>query len=571
MKRLRWHFAVWTLLFLAGNCLAQNLRVTSWDMAGSTTSAGQPGSQIQEAAAALKKLNPDVILLQHVRDWQMCGQLAQALKPANYSVLVCSSFRDAQTGASSRGQAAILSKPKAYFSWSEAWRAEGNAPPCPGGFAFAAIQTNQQRIGFFCVQLDRPAVGTADGRTNSPQVAPLPTRQWLQAVAGFRRWTTNRLNVAVVVCCSNSNRTGSQPPNQVAVVDAEIITVFLGAPLFDPLTLPRETGQASAEQSFVVGTLVPNPETLPGVVLDHSPATCDLAGSAQEITVRSLVPADAPRNLVAQAQAKPVLPSPTNVPAKPTPSGPAQTREAGPVAVAEPGVQASGSKAPSPAPNPAASKLQPQLRAWVVALTGLAGGALMMGILARKMRRHSRSSPALLTVGVPTSFAVVAAQGEATISATDSPAVSGPNPGVQFDAPGTQTLSEAWPQGTLPVEQRLKRGTALDHPGLILHLSQWLKQKLVQKLVTDRADLLQTQATATSKLATVDERLARIEQQIQQQTQAYQNRIDELTRELLAAKEQNRELIRARIKQVKAEMDAARARLIARTREEEKR
>ena len=75
--------------------------------------------------------------------------------------------------------------------------------------------------------------------------------------------------------------------------------------------------------------------------------------------------------------------------------------------------------------------------------------------------------------------------------------------------------------------------------------------------------MLGTQQIATRKAMAVEERLARIEQQIQQQNQAYQERIEELTRELIVAKEDNRELIRARIAQVKQDMEAARARLMA--------
>jgi hypothetical protein len=96
-------------------------------------------------------------------------------------------------------------------------------------------------------------------------------------------------------------------------------------------------------------------------------------------------------------------------------------------------------------------------------------------------------------------------------------------------------------------------------------LSQWLKQKLVRKLIADRAQLLGTQQAATLKALGVEERLARIEQQIQRQNSAYQERIDALTRELIVAKEENRELFRARIAQVKAEMEAARVRMMAQT------
>jgi hypothetical protein len=62
---------------------------------------------------------------------------------------------------------------------------------------------------------------------------------------------------------------------------------------------------------------------------------------------------------------------------------------------------------------------------------------------------------------------------------------------------------------------------------------------------------------------TLDNRLSRIEAQIQQQNQAYVRRIEELNRELAVARDENRELIRERIAQVKAEMEAARARILA--------
>src|SRR5436309_3471677 len=98
LRPARW---LWLgLLLVTATGFAAPVRVTTWN---SQTAAGggtngvstkAEGSRISEAAEALKKLNPEVIILQNVRDWQMCGQLAQALKPADYSVLVCSAFRD---------------------------------------------------------------------------------------------------------------------------------------------------------------------------------------------------------------------------------------------------------------------------------------------------------------------------------------------------------------------------------------------------------------------------------------------------------------------------------------------
>jgi len=126
------------LLILAPNCLAETLRVTTWNLQD-PTGASTSEIRLQEAAAALKQISPDVILLQQVRDWQMCGDLAEALKPDQYTIQICSAFREAGTGAPSTQQVAIISKSKAYFSWAETWRSHGETA-LPGGFAFAALQ-----------------------------------------------------------------------------------------------------------------------------------------------------------------------------------------------------------------------------------------------------------------------------------------------------------------------------------------------------------------------------------------------------------------------------------------------
>ena len=99
--------------------------------------------------------------------------------------------------------------------------------------------------------------------------------------------------------------------------------------------------------------------------------------------------------------------------------------------------------------------------------------------------------------------------------------------------------------------------------GVIQELTNWLKHKFVRKLISDREQMLQAHELATRMASTLDNRLARIEAQIQQQNEAYLRRIDDLNRELAAAREENRELIRERIAQVKAEMEAARAKVLA--------
>jgi hypothetical protein len=103
--------------------------------------------------------------------------------------------------------------------------------------------------------------------------------------------------------------------------------------------------------------------------------------------------------------------------------------------------------------------------------------------------------------------------------------------------------------------------------GVIANLSRWFKQKAVQRLVSDRERLLATQQAAGLKVLAVDQRLAKIEHQIQQINRDYERRIDDLLQELVAAKEENRELIRAKIALVKVEMEKARLRASQQARE----
>jgi hypothetical protein len=111
------------------------------------------------------------------------------------------------------------------------------------------------------------------------------------------------------------------------------------------------------------------------------------------------------------------------------------------------------------------------------------------------------------------------------------------------------------PAFTRPQELTLRQG-------LLRHLSEWLKQTFVQRILSDRQKLLDDQQVAARKVTSVDERLARLETKIQQQTAAYEKEIELLNQKLLSAREENLELIRSQIKFLKSEMEAARARVL---------
>src|SRR5690348_13549572 len=125
---------------LLGNIAdAQTLRVTSWNL-GVSAKTQDTSRVLEEAANTLRALDPDVVLLQGVRDWGMCSELADLIRPAQYHVVVCSAFHAATPAASEETQVAILSKRAAYFTWSEAWQSP-KSQALPRGMAFAAIDS----------------------------------------------------------------------------------------------------------------------------------------------------------------------------------------------------------------------------------------------------------------------------------------------------------------------------------------------------------------------------------------------------------------------------------------------
>src|SRR5215471_7386997 len=240
-------------------CLSETLRVTAWNMQ-EIPSGGDPVQSLEMAAGAILKADPDIILLQHIRDWKMCLQLTDALKPSVYYVLVCSAFPDAQGRTNSNQQAAILSKRKAYFAGSEQWQAASNTP-VSGGFVFSAIQTARHRVGLFSVTFEEQGARLTrktDLPTSQAEVAW--GQQWSQEIESLRNWTTNRIEAALIAGAFSLGR-GKQSSEQFA-------ERFLAAPI-SPVRISPETNQFAVH-------LAASPDILPGIALVRSQITCDV-------------------------------------------------------------------------------------------------------------------------------------------------------------------------------------------------------------------------------------------------------------------------------------------------------
>jgi hypothetical protein len=563
---LRWF--CWSLLVLLPGGLAAAPRITVWNLQETTASATNRSApstaegRIQMAAAALQKLSPDIIILQEVRDWQMSLDLAAALRPAEYSVQVCSSFKNPRTSTAAEHQVAILSKPKAYFSWWESWR--GGEPSIQGGFAFAAFKLGNRRVGVFAAEFGN---GLLDGEagvseTGATRARALCLQQWTRQVDAFRNWVTNRIEAAVVAGIFDS----ADPSRSLE--ERRIADALLGAP-FQQLLAPPAS--AKTADNYSLARMVPDATVLPGVILDRSPATCDLeftvAKQGSGVTDRSdIAPAKSDATSAqaeqAEAQSKPVHAE-----------QPAASTETVPAA------QSGQSSTEQTLTRP--GKVQALVAEY--GFQWLAGGVvalqlfILLWMLGRRRPGLEPVGPTLIAFeserggGGSVSEAMVITPKSVSGSAADGPGGPVPaHPVVHVETSGAgSSQTEEWRRRALAAEQRAERATAIVRDGMMPQLGRWLKQKLVRKLVADRSELLETQQAAAFKAIAVDERLSRIELKIQEQTAAYERRIDELARELAVAKEENRELIRAKIAQVKAEMAAARARVLQQAAERE--
>jgi hypothetical protein len=523
-------------------CPAAPLRVAAWNLETPSDPAAAD-ARISEVATLISAEKPDIVVLEPVADWQTCSRLTQALRPAAYNVIVCSAFRDPQTGATTSRQLAILSRHRAYFSWSEAWPADAGSPS-PGGYAFAAIRAAGQRLGVFAVQLD-PSLASQPGGSAPAGARSAAIQQWTESVESFKDWVTNRIQAAVVVG-GFSSPLGSG--GMASAADQRFVQVLLGAPLEQPIVVnPAPDAAANPVSARVAG----DADNLPGVVMDSFPAVCELDATAPKPSTQAAAaqtPAPAQFSAATQPETAPAAaPSSTT-----TPAPAAEVAQA------------------APAPD------HVQLLAVGLAVA-LAGVAALVAVVLWLGRRQPVAAPGdalFITLntagqdGTSPSGAVVMTPRSVTGSAQDS-AASASQPIVHIESPdSTHTEAAEWKRRAIAAEQRADRANAVIKAGLLPQLSQWLRNKLVNRLVSDRAELLEAQQVVTLKALAVDERLSRLEIQIQRHTLAYQDRIDELTRELAAAREENRELIRTKIAHVKAEMEAARARIVEQERRE---
>jgi endonuclease/exonuclease/phosphatase family metal-dependent hydrolase len=126
------------VLLIAGYSSAQTVRCTTWNLqwfpngSAKEKPAAQQEQDIKEAADVLRPINPDIILLQEVRDYDVCARLGEAIAPGIYHVAICSAFKEPFQRGLGKQQVAILSKYQAQAAWAEPWKSMNGVDPPRG-------------------------------------------------------------------------------------------------------------------------------------------------------------------------------------------------------------------------------------------------------------------------------------------------------------------------------------------------------------------------------------------------------------------------------------------------------
>jgi endonuclease/exonuclease/phosphatase family metal-dependent hydrolase len=287
-------FALIAFFAAAAGSSGDVFRVTTWNMQWFPSGTShrldpdEEGKRIAEATAVLKAINPDVALLQEVRDWDTCEKLVASLQPSKYYVAVCSAFRDRVGGQIGWQQEAIISKIPAQAAWSESWKASGKVDP-PRGFAFAAVRFGGIDIGFYSIHLKSNLTRGNDQVRSQFNILKreLASEQITTHVEDLQRRLMPTVKVVVIGGDFNTNRDETLFASE-KTLDALRAAGFKDAFSDTPALKDRVTHPANGKYPdttfdylFMKGAEpAANPKFIPVSISDHRPVTCDIKVSA---------------------------------------------------------------------------------------------------------------------------------------------------------------------------------------------------------------------------------------------------------------------------------------------------
>ena len=154
-----------TLATYGETACGDTLRVVTWNLqwfpGGKVGASKEVQTQhIETVRKEIKRLNPDILLLQEVGS---DGALLETLKPLGeeWQIAIVSRFN--QGGFRSGQQLAIAAKIPAESAWAEEWKSGWAG--APRGYSYATFNINGKRLAVYCLHL-KSNLGDAVGNTS---------------------------------------------------------------------------------------------------------------------------------------------------------------------------------------------------------------------------------------------------------------------------------------------------------------------------------------------------------------------------------------------------------------------
>jgi endonuclease/exonuclease/phosphatase family metal-dependent hydrolase len=266
------------------------VRITTWNLEwfpnGSAHDA-TPEVQAQRIAAAadvLRPINPDIILLQEVRDYEACARLGEAIAPGMYHVAICSAFKEPFQSGLGKQQVAILSKYQAQAAWAERWKSMSGVDP-PRGFAFAWFKIGNDELGVYSVHLKSNLITHGDKETETAknirkrEVAIAQLLAHVHDVIGSTMPSIKSIVIGGDFNTNHDQEMFAAERTLDSLADAGYQNGFEGMPLPERVTHPGNHGFPDATFDFIFakGLTASQPAIIRTNASDHWPVTRDFS------------------------------------------------------------------------------------------------------------------------------------------------------------------------------------------------------------------------------------------------------------------------------------------------------
>src|SRR6266480_4371201 len=274
--------------FVVGSALGQSpepakIRITTWNLEwfpnGSPheTAPEKQAQRIEAAADVLKKLDPDILLLQEMRDYDACVRLGEAIHSRTYQVAICSAFKGAKQ------QEAIVAKIPAQAAWSESWKSMEGIDP-PRGFAFAWFKIGNADVGVYSLHLKSNLITHGDPLAETAKnirKREVAIEQLMTHVRDFIGAKIPAINRFIIGGDFNTNHDQAMFAAEKTLDTlgtSALRSVFDAIPFEQRITHPGTHGFPDATFDYFFGknVVMGKPVITQTNVSDHLPVTCDV-------------------------------------------------------------------------------------------------------------------------------------------------------------------------------------------------------------------------------------------------------------------------------------------------------